>query len=57
MDEVYTCKCGCQDWVIGDSYLRCVICKQRISMVMLDHPAKFNAEQRELRDKEADNAG
>lgn len=56
MDEVYTCKCGSQDWVIGSHYVRCVHCKKKVFMIAMPNPARFNAMQSELKDKEASGA-
>ena len=56
MDEVYTCRCGGQDWVIADSFVKCVFCKKKVFMIAMPNPGRFNEAQRVLADKEASGA-
>ena len=44
MDEVYTCKCGCQKWIIHDRFIECGSCSEKyyLRTVILTGPSEFN---------------
>jgi len=45
MDEVYTCDCGCQKWIIHDEFIECGKCSEKyyIRTVILTGAREFNA--------------
>jgi hypothetical protein len=49
MEEIYTCECGCQKWIIGQEHIKCANddCKKKYTTWGdLDRPEDFNIDRK-----------